>query len=188
MGPFRDAGRDPAWQERQVDDFLTRLDTAVGGRPTGYSHPISDYVTSERGVALVLDQSVNRPGHVNGDVGRALNDFSADHPEAPRDPTRWTATQRAQYEPEILQRYVPYRADHGLPMTNNDQRAQAINGNSNVSAQPGSFERPGRPSIVHPDVRWRSGARAPVDADDTVLVHGEELGRVTGGLRALDGG
>ena len=30
MGPFRDAGRDPAWQERQVDDFLTRLDTAVG--------------------------------------------------------------------------------------------------------------------------------------------------------------
>lgn len=144
LGPFRDAGSDPAWQRQQAGDFLQRIDSAVDAKPNGYDRPIGDYLSSERGAAQVLDQSVNRPGHVSGDVGRALNDFYAANPTASRDPSQWTAAQRAQYEPQILDSYIGYRADHSKsPMTDNQGRADRING-SDLSATPGSFQRPPR--------------------------------------------
>lgn len=143
LGPFRDAGRDPAWQQQQVGDFATRMDNAVGANPKGYDRPISDFLSSERAAAQVLDQSVNRPGHVSGDVGRALDAFYTANPTASRDPSQWTDAQRAQYEPDILSRYIDYRGDHSkAPMTDNQGRAGRIN-NSTLSDTPGTYRRPG---------------------------------------------
>jgi hypothetical protein len=62
-------------------------------------HPISAYLTSEQGAALVLDQDVNRSGYVQADLGKALDAFYKAHPEAPKDPAKWTSKQREKYAP-----------------------------------------------------------------------------------------
>lgn len=139
LSPLLAAGRDVDFQKKQIVDYQTRLGDAMDKVPAKYSRPISAYVTSEQGAALVLDQDVNRPGHVAADFGQALNDFHRAHPEAPKDPTRWTTEQRQQYEPAILVNYQDARIDR---MTDADDRAEHLTSpQSGLSAMPGSFVR-----------------------------------------------
>ena len=59
---------------------------------------------------------------------------------APKDPTLWTAEQRAAYEPKIVDTYVAQR--NRTNMTDPAQRAAHITGlGTTLSAAPGSFER-----------------------------------------------
>jgi LysM domain len=140
MTPLLEAGRDVDFQKKQIIDFRDRLNGAVDQKPKGYDFKISDYTTSEQGAALVLDQSVNRPAHVSGSFGKALNTFFAANPNAPKDPTTWTAEQRAKYEPQIIANYVAQR--NATNMTDPQERANHItNANSGLSAAPGSFVR-----------------------------------------------
>jgi len=140
LDPLLQAGRDPDFQAAQIHDFKTRLDSAMATVPTGksYAQPVSAYLTSEKGAALVLDESVNRPSHVAGTFGRALDDFYAANPKAARDPGQWTAAQRADYEPKIMQAYQSERlVSH---MTDPAGRAdQIVNQGSTLSDAPRSF-------------------------------------------------
>lgn len=136
LGPFRSLGRTPEFQKKQVLDFNDRLTTALGKKPKGYSKPIGDYVTSEKGAALVLDQDVNRPGYVSTDFGKALDQFYKDNPGAPRDPASWSAGDRAAYESEILDDYKDVR--RGTDMANRAEKLEQ----SKLSDTPGSLTFP----------------------------------------------
>lgn len=79
---------------------------------------VGDYVSSEYGVALLLDQHVNRPGHVPGTLQRAVSELvgqlGADKPQS------WQDAQEA----ALLKLYLKNRA--GTSMTDSDARAKRI--------------------------------------------------------------
>lgn len=136
LGPFRALGRTPEFQRKQVLDFNDRLVTAMSKKPRGYQHPIGDYLTSERGAALVLDQDVNRPGYVSDDVGKGLDKFYQAHPTVSKDPASWPAANRAAWEQEIADNYSAVR--RGTDMAG---RAAKL-GAQPLSAAPGSLVFP----------------------------------------------
>lgn len=137
LGPFRTLGRSPEFQRKQVLDFNDRLVNSLNKTPTGYSKPIKDYVSSEHGGALVLDQDVNRPGFVGTDFGSALDKFYGANPTAAKDPALWSAAQRAAYEPSIVSNYEAVR--RGTDMAG---RATKL-GAAGLSDAPGSLTFPG---------------------------------------------
>ncbi len=116
LGPFRSLGRTPEFQEKQVLDFNNRLASALNKTPVGYGHDIGDYVSSEHGAALVLDQDVNRPGYVSKDFSKALDKFYKAHPQVSIDPAAWAENKRVAYEKEILDNYASGR--RGTDMAN----------------------------------------------------------------------
>ena len=79
---------------------------------------VGDYVSSEYGVALLLDQHVNRPGHVPGTLARAVAtlvaQLGADAPQS------WQDAQ----ERKLLALYLQKRAQ--TSMTDSDGRAKKI--------------------------------------------------------------
>jgi hypothetical protein len=75
---------------------------------------VGDYISSEYGIALLLDQHVNRPSHVPGTLARAVAQFAGG------DPQGWQDTQ----EQKLINLYLQQRAL--TSMTNSQQRAQAI--------------------------------------------------------------
>ena len=77
--------------------------------------PIADYVTSECGVALLLDQDVNRPGHVPGTLAKAVSRMGG-----ASDPQHWSDDDEAR----LLDLYVELRA--ATSMTDSDKRAHVI--------------------------------------------------------------
>lgn len=76
---------------------------------------ISEYINSEQGVALLLDQHVNRPGHVPKTLKQALDCL-----DAPEDPLIWKDID----EQNLLNIYLELRSK--TSMTNSDKRAQTI--------------------------------------------------------------
>ncbi|NEI93915.1 hypothetical protein GR248_24255 [Rhizobium leguminosarum] len=78
---------------------------------------VGDYITSEFGVALLLDEHVNRPGHVPRTLLKGVDQYSKKTGRA--DPSVWTdADERA-----VLVLYLAERAK--TSMTNSKQRAAA---------------------------------------------------------------
>jgi len=79
---------------------------------------VGDYVSSEYGVALLLDQHVNRPGHVPGTLARAVStlvgQLGSDAPQT------WQDAQ----EQKLLTLYLQKRAETN--MTDSDARARKI--------------------------------------------------------------
>jgi hypothetical protein len=136
MGPLRDAGADPDFQKKQVCDFNARLVSAVNVTPNGYTGTIQDYVTSEKSAAYVLDQSVNAPALVSRDFGKALKTFYAANPKASKEPSGWTAAERAKYEKQITANYAAERK-----LVDKASRDKMIAG-SNLSTDPGSLKWP----------------------------------------------
>lgn len=114
LNAMREAMEDEAMKEKQLLDFKERIDGAVGQTPQGYKQPISDYMSSPKGRALVLDQSVNRPAYVKTDFGSALDTFYKNNPNASRNPAEW-GDKRAQYEDEINELYGPNRRGTDMP-------------------------------------------------------------------------
>ena len=108
LDSMRKAGEDGDFKEQQLLDFKKRIDKAVGTTPTGYEHPISDYMTSDKGRALALDQSVNRPAYVADDYGSALDTFYKNNPKVSKNPADW-GTNRNTYEEQINAIYGPTR-------------------------------------------------------------------------------
>lgn len=145
LDPLMRAGRDPDFQSLQIRDYKDRLDTALGVVPRGpaYTQPVSAYLTSEQGAALVIDQHINTPAYVARSFGRALDAFYAANPKAPADPTQWTDAQRAAYEPTILTNYQAQRVTSGMAHAA-DRYDRIVGQNTPLSATPGSFVA-GRP-------------------------------------------
>jgi hypothetical protein len=136
LGPFRSLGRTPEFQRKQVLDFNDRLVGALRKKPKGYAHEIGNYVTSEHGAALVLDQDVNRPGYVKKDFGKALDKFYSSNPQVSKDPSAWGADQRQVYEQEVLENYAGVRRG-----TDMDKRAAKLS-EAGLSDVPNSLTFP----------------------------------------------
>lgn len=94
--------------------------------------PIADYVTSELGVALLLDQHVNRPGHVPRTLQTAVTQMAN-----AGDPQGWSDGE----EKRLLDIYLDLRAK--TSMTDSDKRAHtAFNAVASriISDRRGSFK------------------------------------------------
>jgi hypothetical protein len=92
----------------RIDDFYRNPRKTIGQRF------VADYVTSEYGVALILDQHVNRPGHVPRTLAQAVR---ATAPEL-GPPEAWGTAE----EQRLLDRYLDLR--HATLMTSSAKRAQ----------------------------------------------------------------
>ncbi|WP_454806950.1 hypothetical protein [Paraburkholderia fungorum] len=94
-----------SYETKQLMDFLSRLrDKVLPATPRGYHYTIAQYFQSDLGRAAALDQSVNRPGYVTRDIGKALDALFSHHPELSRNPDEW-GSNRAQYEREVVGNY-----------------------------------------------------------------------------------
>ncbi|VWX54612.1 N-acetylmuramoyl-L-alanine amidase [Novosphingobium sp. 9U] len=82
-------------------------------------HPLRQWVTSELGMAHLLDQHVNRPGHVPKTLEQALGALIAAGRVEP-DPARWNGVD----EQRLIDRYLTLRAK--TSMTHSQQRATRI--------------------------------------------------------------
>lgn len=117
--PFRcwSAGQDPAMRRAEIGQAMDRI-TVFYRSPKKLVRGrfVADYVTSEYGVALLLDQHVNRPGNVPGTLRKAA-DVMAQQPGGD-DPTTWGFAE----EKRLLELYLQFRAQ--TTMTDQAVRAQ----------------------------------------------------------------
>jgi len=132
---FWRSGQDPAVQAFEVQHALSRIDTFY--RKSAYKvngYYISDLVTSEYGVALLLDNHVNRPGYVKPCLAEAMREMSNSNP------SDWETAE----ELEFLNNYLIIRETYGRsPMTDAVKRASVTKkylDRGAISAERGSFE------------------------------------------------
>ena len=116
MESFINACKDDDFQEKQIIDFIKRLNSAINKKPTGYSVSIKDFVKSKLGKATVLDHDVNRPGHVSDCFRDALDQFFTKNKKISKKPEEWKEN-HAIYEKEILEIYGPLRGKGKYTMT-----------------------------------------------------------------------
>jgi hypothetical protein len=130
------SGQDAAVRQAQIGHAMGRVDLfyrspqkMIRGRF------VADYVSSEFGVALLLDQHVNRPGHVPGTLARAVDKFAAQL--GSDNPAGWGDAQ----ERKLLDIYIQLRAS--TSMTDSDKRANTIRqavANGLASDKRGSYQ------------------------------------------------
>lgn len=110
------AGHDELVRNIQVRQAMDRITIFYSSpRHQINERPVADYVTSEYGVALLLDQHVNRPGHVPATLREALQQMGDTG-----DPQTWTDAD----ERRLLDHYIDLRAR--TSMTDSDKRAHVI--------------------------------------------------------------
>ena len=116
---FFRSGQNDTMRQVEVDHAASRIDLfhrdvshKIKGRFIG------DFVTSEFGVALVLDEHVNRPGHVPGTLAAAVDQFISSSGKS--DPATWTD----QDEAKLLETYVQRR--NNTNMTDSQKRADTV--------------------------------------------------------------
>jgi hypothetical protein len=133
---FFRAGHDSAMRKAEIEYAASRIDLfyrQANKKIKGLF--VGDFVSSEFGVALILDQHVNRPAHVPGTLAEAVNQFITATGKS--DPTTWTD----QDEASVLKTYIQRRNSTG--MTDSQDRAdrirQAVN-NGLASDRRGSFQ------------------------------------------------
>ena len=114
---FWKSGHDPLVQQTEVDYALARL--GIFYRNPGKKirgRLVSDYISSEVGVALLFDQHINRPGHVPVTLAAAIEDLANEL----GDPDGWNDDD----ERRLLDTYLELRRETN--MTNSEKRAQQI--------------------------------------------------------------
>jgi Bacterial SH3 domain len=116
---FFKAGQNDTMRQVEVEHAASRIDLFYRDA----SHRIrgrfiADFVTSEFGVALILDEHVNRPGHVPGTLAGAVDQFIASSGNS--NPATWTD----QDERRLLNMYIQRRNSSG--MTDSQNRADKI--------------------------------------------------------------
>ena len=133
---FWRAGHDNTVRICQIEHALTRIDAFYDATITlsdaGTTRGVNQYITSEYGVSLVLDEHVNRPGHAPGTLQRGIANYVSDTHRA--DPGAWTTDD----ERKVIDAYLQIR--HGTGMTDSEKRADTI-AKGGVSTQRGSFVR-----------------------------------------------
>jgi hypothetical protein len=116
---FFKSGQNDTMRQVEIDHAASRIDLFYRDA----SHKIkgrfiADFVTSEFGVALILDEHVNRPGHVPGTLAGAVDQFSAS--PGKDNPATWTD----QDERKLLEIYVQRR--NKTNMTDSQKRADTV--------------------------------------------------------------
>lgn len=137
---FFQAGHNDVVRQVEAEHAAGRIDLFYRKVPIR-NRVIADYVTSEFGVGLILDEHVNRPGHVNPPVGtsstiaRAVNQFVSE--KGSDDPENWTDAD----EGRLLDIYIQIR--NQTNMTDPQNRANRIRDAVNAglaSDRRGSFQ------------------------------------------------
>jgi hypothetical protein len=129
---FWRAGHHPSVRAAQLELAASRIDRFLADQ--AMNAPVSAWLTSELGIALVLDEHVNRPGHVPGTLVTAIGTLNLP------DNTDLTAWQTAD-EAALIAAYRAARAP--TSMTDSEARAQKIAGRvatGELSDERGSFE------------------------------------------------
>ncbi|WP_149313362.1 hypothetical protein [Methylobacterium sp. P1-11] len=115
---FWRAAHDKYVRRAQILHAMGRVNTFYYGDMPHYKNlKISDFITSEYGVALLLDEHVNRPGHVPGTLRKGLDKYVKLSGKA--DPASWSDED----ETTTLAYYLEYRQKTN--MTNSKGRADA---------------------------------------------------------------
>jgi LysM repeat protein len=134
---FIRAGTDIEVQATQILHAINRLNQfyfVKSSKLDGYT--LGDLITSEYGVALLLDNHVNRPGYVHSCVADALTRSDLTAEEAYRGGD--------EEEQLLIRNYLDVRESYGRqPMTDSRQRASVIRGyvvDGIISARRGSFD------------------------------------------------
>ena len=114
---FWKAGQDPVVQAVSLQHAFDRIGTfARSSRFQINGHDVADIVTSEYGMALVLDNHVNRPGYIKSCLTKAMDAAGLKG----SDPKKWTTD----HERKLIAQYLRIRANYGkYPMTHADKRA-----------------------------------------------------------------
>jgi len=128
------AGQDPAIQALEIKHAIGRLDRFYcnEGYKIDNRYLVSELVTSEYGVGLILDQHVNRPAHVQTSLGKALKQTELPHP------SEWTTKD----ERTLINSYLKIREQ--TSMTHPAKRARVTMkylNNGTISDRQGSFTR-----------------------------------------------
>lgn len=110
---FWKAGHNTTVQTVQAQHAIDRLHTFYW-RQTAHGFPLSKIITSEYGVALILDNHVNRPSYMAKCIAKAMTMTELTNP------TTWTTTE----ESKVIQSYLTIRKTFGhSPMTDAVKRA-----------------------------------------------------------------
>lgn len=131
---FWRAGLDPKVQAIEVQHALSRLNSFYW-RYKVHGHTLNKIITSEYGVALLLDNHVNLPGLVRRALRAAMNETGL------KDPTNWGTEE----ERKVLDAYIKHRATRveGVgPMydaINRAKRTAAYLNKQVISDERGSF-------------------------------------------------
>jgi peptidoglycan hydrolase-like protein with peptidoglycan-binding domain len=131
------AGQDPAVQAIEIKHALGRLDQFYGSDhyQVDNKHRVSELVTSEYGVGLILDNHVNRPAYVRSCLSRALAQTGL------RNPAQWGTEE----ERRLIDAYLKIRVTYGRsPMTDAEKRARVTKKyltKGIISDRRGSFKR-----------------------------------------------
>lgn len=133
---FWRAGQDPGVQAMEIKHALGRLDRFYSTeRYKVGEHLVSDLVTSEYGVGLILDNHVNRPAYVRQCLVKALAKTRLSKPAG------WGDDE----ERALIKAYLAIRVTHGRsPMTNAVKRGRVTKKyvtNGTISDRRGSFKR-----------------------------------------------
>lgn len=133
------AGKDPAARQAEIEHATDRIN--VFYRNPGWmirDRFIGDYVTSEYGVALLLDQHVNRPGHVKSTVTKAVDKIAKEL--GSDDPKRWGFAE----ENRLIDLYLEFRAKTNMTdQAVRARRTQDAVASGLASDKRGSFKLPG---------------------------------------------
>jgi hypothetical protein len=127
---FWRAGHDDTVRLGELLHAAARIDQFR--RKTAAGRPIAAWFTSEFGIALVLDEHVNRPGHVPGTLEDAIGNLGDSAP----DPTNWTTDD----EKALIELYIDAR--NQTNMTKPGERSRQIEAcvqAGTLSNQRGSF-------------------------------------------------
>lgn len=133
---FWQAGQDPEVQALQIKHALGRLDQFYDtDRYKAGDHRISELVTSEYGVGLILDNHVNRPAYVRKCLAEAMARTGLSSPSG------WGTAQESQ----LIDAYLDIRVNYGrTPMTHARKRERVTKkyvANGTISDRRGSFKR-----------------------------------------------
>ena len=133
---FFRAGQDDGMRQAEVEYAASRIDLFYRDANHKVRNLlIADWVSSEFGVALILDEHVNRPGHVPSTLANAVNQFVAATGKS--DPASWNDHDEA----NLLNKYISVR--NTTNMTDSNNRANRIRqsvANGLASDLRGSFQ------------------------------------------------
>ena len=117
---FFRAGHDDTMRQAEIEYAASRIDLFYrDGSHKVRGLFVADFVSSEFGVALLLDQHVNRPGHVPKTLAAAVDQFIASSGKI--NPATWTD----QDEANVLNIYIRLRSKT-TNMTDSDARADRV--------------------------------------------------------------
>ena len=114
---FWRAGHHPDFRDAQLALAVSRIERFIKLAVAG--HQIGEWLTSQYGIALILDEHVNRPGHVPGTLEGALMKLFGNQVTA-QNPGIWTEAE----ELRLIDAYIATRKT--TSMTNSTARARLI--------------------------------------------------------------